>query len=344
MRIVSTASELISTEARLGRLGRALATATEEVASGTRADVGRALGGRTAELARIREESSRLATIRDTNGLLASRLSTMQHALGSVADLAQDALADVAATSSYASPEQTAAAARAKLIDLGTRLDVTQDGMHLLSGSEVDRAAFRASGELAEPPLVGVVDAFTAHFGFPPTAAAASSVTAADVAGFMAGPFVDLFSDAGWSDWSGAGGDAVEARIAPGESVAIDVDARDPAIRQLASGLALAAVFGASGLGAEARSTVLAESARRIGAGQTGVDRMRAELGRIEERVAVTSQAMSQSIDYLRTAEDGLVGVDPTETAMRLYDISRRLEASLTLTRRLADLSLLKVL
>lgn len=344
MRIVSTASEQISTEARLGRLARELATATEEVASGTRADIARALGPRTAELSRIRGETRQLGTIRDTNGLLAARLSTMQRALAGVSDLAQDALADVAATSTYAPPGQIAATARAKLVDLGTRLDVTQDGMHLFSGSEVGRAAFRVGGDVAAPPLAGIVDAFTTHFGFPPSAAAAAAVTAGEMRGFMAGPFANLFSDAGWSAWSGAGGDAVEARIAPGESVAIATDARDPAVRQLVSGLALAAVFGASGLGAEARSAALEESTRRIGAGQAGIDRMRADLGRIEQRVAEASKGMSQSIDYLRAAESGLVDVDPTETAMRLYDIARRLEASLAVTRRLADLSLLRVL
>lgn len=341
---VSSASNGIWTETTLRRLGRDLAEAGRELSIGRRVDASRELGRGAIDIARVREEVTGLEQVRATNGLLRARLSVMQAALGDVADLAARTLGE-AVTSAATDGRRLATNAASALDDLGRRLNSTHEGMHLFSAGAVHSTAFRGSGDLTTAPLRTVADAFVVHFGFEPNDPAAATVSGSQMQAFLDGPFQDVFEDAGWSAaWSGAAGPPVQARIGPGETVSIDVDARAPTIRQLTSGLASLATFAGSQLSSEARSVALADAVERIGSSNVGIASLRGDLGRVEGFVAAADTRNSAATSALEMAENLLAGVDPAQAAQRLNNVVQMLEASYAITRRLSETSLLKVL
>lgn len=342
---VSAAGSGIWIETTLMRLGRELSDAGREASEGTRLDPGRTLGHAVIDVARVADELVTLRAIEAGNGLLGTRLASMQEALGGVTDIAARMFGEVAATPADGDGGRLAATAASALDDLGRRLNVTQNGAYLFSASAARSPAFLGSGDAAAPPLRALVDQFSAHFGFPPTDPAAATVTGAQMTAFLNGPARSVLAGPAWSvAWTGADGPASEARVAPGEVVAIDIDARAEGVQQLTSGLAALAALAGGSLSGEARAVLVADARERIGAGVAGIDSMRADLGRIQGAVADANERLGVSRKALEWTQTALLAVDPAQAAQRLNEAVQRLEASYAVTRRLSELSLLKVL
>ena len=342
---VSAASSHILNESSLGRLSADLAIASKEVTSGKRADLGLALGDNVARVSLLRQEMQALDSITTTNGLLAARLDTMQGALASVGDVAQRALAEVVVGAETVGGDRLAHLARSQLDELGTHLNAAQDGMSLFAATNASGPAFLGSGDVGAQPLSKVVDAFVAHFGFQPDDPAALGISKAQMSTFLATSFAQLFVDPDWSsDWSGVGATPQQARIAPEEVVSVNVDANAEPVRRLTGGLALLAALGGGSFSGDARQALMTEARDRIGASSRGLDEMRADLGRIQERVSAASERMSVAKSVLVEAESKWTEVDPAEASLRFNNLVQQLEASYAITRRLSELTLLKAL
>ncbi len=91
--------------------------------------------------------------------------------------------------------------------------------------------------------------AFQTAFGCLPTDAAASTITASQMQGFLSGAFADQFSGSNWSsNWSSASSTNVSSQIAPGETIDASTNANQPGFQQLAEGYAMLSEFGGSQL------------------------------------------------------------------------------------------------
>lgn len=342
---ISGASSHILNEAALGRLSSDLAVASAEVSSGKRADLGRELGHNSVQVLRLRVVAQALEGIETTNGLVSARLGTMQRALTSVADVAQEAVSDIVTVGDYLGGDRLARLAQASLNDLGTSLNVRQDGVSLFAANHANDQAFLGTGAVDTPPLSKIVDAFVNHFGFRPDDGAALGVTGPQMKAFLDNDFAARFTEPAWSsDWSGAGGGEQRVRIAPQEVVKIGVDASSEPIKQLTSGLALLAALGGGSLGGEARQELMAEARSRIGGSVRGVDEMRADLGRVQQQVTAATASISVARSAMAAAESKWTDVDTAEASLRFNQLAQKLEVSYAITRRLSELTLLKAL
>ena len=92
MKTTYISTQAASTASRLSilKMQTELAKNTKELSSGRWADVGLELGNKTGRTISLRQDYQRLDAIRDTNGLVASRLDTSQAALDGVLKNAQE--------------------------------------------------------------------------------------------------------------------------------------------------------------------------------------------------------------------------------------------------------------
>ena len=99
MKTTYISTQAASTASRLSilKMQTELAKNTKELSSGRWADVGLELGNKTGRTISLRQDYQRLDAIRDTNGLVASRLDTSQAALDGVLKNAQEFAASLIA-------------------------------------------------------------------------------------------------------------------------------------------------------------------------------------------------------------------------------------------------------
>ena len=162
-----------------------LVKAQKELDTGRVADLGLALGARTAQSVTFARDLDRLKTIVDSNGLVAARLTSTQDALGQLSSQAQTLLSSLMSnTSGDLTNTVTGDSGTAALQALTSLLNTSINGEYLFAGTNTD---VKPIGDFSAPgsPAKAAFDAsFLAYFGFPQDdPAAANSSTAAGPTG-----------------------------------------------------------------------------------------------------------------------------------------------------------------
>lgn len=142
--------------------------------------------------------------------------------------------------------------------------------------------------------------------------------------------------------WQGGAGLSAPAILGDGQQEQAGITARDPALRTVLAGLALAALVAeGTGPASEAdRRAVVTAAATRLDRGEDALIALRSDLGasqaRIEEaRTAAEAARASAEIEHAR-----LTGADPYRAATDLQAVQTRLEQLYILTARLSRLTL----
>lgn len=304
---------------------------TLELSSGQRADPGRATGGDFTVLADIRRGLKLNEAFANTVAETAITLEYRQAALESVA-LSLDALAP--ALQSAANNDQGLALSL-RLADAPMRFDqvvaamnTRVGGQSLFAGDAPDQPALRDAAAILDD-LKSAVGA---------TSDAATIVQMVEA----------WFHDAGGgfetTDWLGGTGAAPALLV--GEGVLVDggIDARDPALRRVLSGLALAALATDFGGDESERQALAAAAAVRIGDAETGLIALRAELGSAQEQIDEARVRTDATRTGLQIEQGRILDADPYTAATELEDVGRRLESLYVMTARLSRLSLTEYL
>ncbi len=302
---------------------------TSELASGRKADLGRALGGNFSTLADI------------TRSLrLNSSFSASVAEAAITAEGRQTSLGRVAAELDGFAPRLLAVSGAGSQNDMQLSLaggtDRFEQAVNALNTRIAGRSLFSADDPEASPLISG--DAIMTELRTLVATTTDAATMEADIRAW--------FSDAGGGyetvAWQGGAGNPPDVLLSEGQSAKTGVTALDPAIRESLIGLSLAALASeqAAPLTEPEQRALVTAAAEQMIRGEQDLISLRARLGseeaRIEEaRVATETARASLEIEYGR-----LVEADPYETATDLETVNTRLESLYILTARLSRLSL----
>ncbi len=348
MKTTSVSSAAISNAMRYqqGRMQADLVKAQKEMNSGRVADVGLALGTRTAQSVTFQRDMDRLNGIADSNALISSRLSSTQDALGQLVDTAQTLLSALpSAVSGDMASDVTRDSGKAALQAMTSILNTSANGEYLFAGTNTDVKPIGDFG--AGSPAKAALDAaFLAHFGFAQDDPAAANITAADMDDFITNDVTPQFMGAGWqANWSSATDQQIVSRIALNETTETSVSANNDGVRKLAMAAAIVNdLFSSSTMSADARKTVASRAFSLVGEAVSDLGQTQSQTGIIQNRVSQATDRIKTQADLFEKHISDLQGVDPYEAANRVNDLMSHIQTSFALTARIQQLSLLNFL
>ncbi|MBJ3778665.1 flagellar hook-associated family protein [Acuticoccus mangrovi] len=337
---ISTAALRNAPRASIIQLQQELTDRTTEVATSRHADVGLALGRSAGRTVSTRMDLALLETLITANGSATARLSQTQDALADLETTASEMLAAlVALPPGNASATTLTTQATTSLDRMADRLNASDGGSYLFGGLNTTEQPF---SRYADGPEAAVEAAFLARFGVAVDDPAASAITPADMADFLANEYADLFDDPAWgASWSAASSDNIVSRIAPSERVVTSTNANEQAIRSLAMGFTMVAGLSFSTLNQATRDEIVRQARLVLGTAITEVVALKGQLGFSENAIAKANNRMMLATDILEQKIAADEGADPAEAKVRIDLLTTQIEISYALTNQLSRLSIL---
>jgi len=346
--IVSTFSLGQAMLSSVARAQNQLSQLTAEASSGEYADLGLQLGGQNGCELSLRNQTDLLQSLTTANTLTVTNMKTAQAALNSITSTAQSTVQTLTSLTAGSS------SAASTLQDTGTNAlqelisdtNTTSNGQYVFGGQNSSVAPMADYFSATTSAAKSAIDAaFQSTFGFPPTSASASTISASAMQSFISGTFANLFSGASWtSDWSSASSTDVTTQIAPGESATTSTDANQPGFQQLAEGYAMLTEFGGSSLNSGAQQTVISTATSQINQGISSLTATEATLGTAQTQVTDASTSMSNQLTILQAQIGNLDDVNANQIATQLNSLQTQLETAYQLTDQLQKLSLAQYL
>ncbi|GJD56622.1 flagellar hook-associated family protein [Methylobacterium dankookense] len=325
----------------LSRMQSDLATANAEIASGRRADLGLALGTGVGRSLGLRQSADEIASLKDSNGVAALRLSTSQTALAQIqkaADAMSAALVGLPSGERAGTADNTGTS---NLDALLAGLNASAGGQYVFGGTNTRESPIPEGRAAAIKAAVAA--AFQATFGTAPGSAGAAAITAPQMEAFLSdsGPVAALFSDAAWqTDVSQASSRTLTARISLSESVASSASANAAPFRGLAMAYAIASATGLSALSSGAQEAATNRVLGLLGTASGGLVTQQADLGRTQAKVTAANARLDSQAKLLGGEINRLESVDPAEAKSRVDALTTQIQMSYALTAQLRQLSL----
>jgi flagellar hook-associated protein 3 FlgL len=319
-----------------------------EVSTGRVADLGLALGGAAGRDFALGVRSADLASIANSNAVIAARLDSTDTTLTTIAQTAQKFLETLVGTQSGAGSDAQAIQdnAIAGLKSLTAALDTSVAGVYLFGG--VNTATPPVAEYFSVPTSSArdaVGQAFVSAFGVSQESDSVGAITQSQIQTFLDGDFANLFSSTAWSaSWSTATDHGTTNRISLSQIAETSVSANDSALRGIAQAYTMVADLGVTKLGADAYQAVLKTAAEMLGQAIGGLTRLRASVGVMQKNVIDANEAIIAQRNVLATQIGALENVDPYEASTRLNNLTTQLETSYTLTGKIQQLTLAKYL
>ena len=323
-----------------------LATAQQEVATGTYADIGLQLGATTRQDISLRADSSLMQTISATNNVASTRLSTTQAVLSTLQTTAQDFLNSLISTTGSTTGTVPALGlqktAQSGLQSLISGLNTSLDGQYIFGGINTGTAPITDYYASPSSPNQAAVDTtFFTAFGFSQTSPSVSSITGAQMQSFLNSQFSTLFQGSNWtSDWSAASNTTITSQISESHSASTSISANQSAFQDLAQAYTMVADLGTQNLSADALNAVTATATSLMQKAITGLTSMQVDLGLVQSSISTANNQMSVQVNILTTQINNLESVDPYQAATQVTDLQTQIETAYSLTAQLQKLSL----
>ncbi len=339
----------ISNETRLSiaRMQARLVEAQTEMATGRHADVGLTLGAKSGITTSLRQDRAQLQAIKDSNTLVATRLTASQTSLTNISDLAQNFLAAIVRAQSTSLTDNTIIAeAQATLKSFNEALNASVDGQYLFAGINSDvRPVDSYFGEIPPASRQAMAAAFQAAFGFDQTSASVATISASAMQNFLDNDYAAMFANPSWSaDWSYASDKNVRNRISRLELEDVSTNANQQAFRDLTAALVMVADSGFDKMSEVTRGVMLERASNLVMSAIGAVSGIQSTLGVTQERLSKSSETLGLQIGLIDKSITDLEGVDPNEVATRLSTLTTQMEAAYSITRRIHDLSIIDYL
>jgi flagellar hook-associated protein 3 FlgL len=346
--IVSTYSLGTAMLSSMAQAQNQLTQLTAESSSGQYADLGLQLGDQSGYELSLRNQTNLLQSLTTANSLTVSSLKTSQSAIDAMRTGAQTALTALTAVTAGATGAASSlqSAGTNALQSLISSANVTSNGQYVFSGDNTAVAPMANYFSSTTSAAKSAIDAaFVSAFGYAPTSASASNITASQMQTFLSGPFANLFSGASWTtDWSSASSTDVTTQIAPGETATTSTNLNQPGFQQLAEGYAMLAEFGGSSLSSDTQQTVITAATSLITQGVSSLTATEATLGSAQTQVTQATTSMSNQLTILQTQIGNLDNVNTSAVAVQLNSLSTQLETAYQLTAQLQKMSLAQYL
>ncbi|WP_027060066.1 flagellar hook-associated family protein [Mesorhizobium loti] len=346
MTSVSTAALTNAMRYQQMRMQSDLVKATKESSTGKVADVGLALGGRTAQSVTFSRDLDRLNVIVDSNGLVAARLSSTQTSLSQLSGVAQNFLSSLtSATSGDSSQSLTQSAGKTAIQQLGSILNTSINGEYLFAGTNTDVKPINDFTAAGSPAKAAFDASFVTKFGFTPDDPAAANITAAQMDDFITNDVTPQFMGAGWqANMSNATDQQIVSRIALNETTETSTGANSDGIKKLAMAAAIVTSLMSTNISQAAKDTIVSRTQNMVGEALSGIAQVQSQTGIVQKRVSDASDRMKTQTDLFERHILDLESVDPAEAATRVANLTQQIENSFALTARLQQLSLLNYL
>ncbi len=230
--------------------------------------------------------------------------------------------------------------AKEAFTDAVNALNTQVGGRHIFSGVESDKPPLASADDILAALRTAVEGATNAE----DMAAAVVAWFDSDdpVAGFMAQAYLPEITDA-----------KGPVALSPGERITMTMTAARPELRDLLSGLAMAALVGLEAEGGQdkllagqpgERAQLLATASIKLAGAPVGVTALAGELGDTEARIEAAKTRNANERTALELALNDLISVDSFDAATRLEETRVRIESLFTLTARLQRMSLTEFL
>jgi flagellar hook-associated protein 3 FlgL len=346
---ISTLATHLQLNSSIRTLQRQLLDAQKELSTGRKADLVAALRDRAAEDIDLRNALNEITEFKGTAEVVASRMDTMQTALGGVRDIAGD-MRNLALTSRDAVSRRYLQEAAATALDrIASFLNTQVAGRMLFSGIETDTSPMQTANAVNSGTGVSpqqAVNQVVANLG--PIVDAASALAVANGADGVGSIFDDTNSDPNLryatTFYNGADSGSVTARLDRGYQLDYGVRADDPAFRELQQGLYMLSSVPSGSVPDDAFTAWQDEAVKHLNAGFQGIIDLSAGLGYQQSVVNEVMIGHEATIVQANNQIATLEAADPFQTAMRLSQLQSQLEATFSITARLKDLTLTKFL
>jgi flagellar hook-associated protein 3 FlgL len=304
--------------------------ASQEVATGQLADLGRSLRGDLAPVLAVDASLARLQAFGRAATDAATQTAAQQSAIEGLSTLATDLTTTLLTARDYMTPAQvnaSAADARARLSSAIGLVNTQAGGRAVFSGAATDTL-----------PLGSADDLLLALEG-----AAAGATTASQVAAAVTAWFT---SPTGYSAFYQGGAPLTPAPVAPGEVADLATTAQDPAMRDTLAGLAMAALIDRgmlSGNPEERAQLAKAAGQALLATGDARVA-LSARIGTVEAQIEDARSRNGAEETALGILRAEIATADPYEAATRLQTAESQLESLYLVTARVSRLSLVEFL
>src|SRR5215510_16276806 len=266
---ISTLASHLQLNSSIRSLQSQMMNAQKELSTGRKADLVAALRDRAAEDIDLRNALNDATEFKGTAELVASRMDTMQAALGGVRDIAEQMRSTALTSRDAVSRRYLQESASSALDRINSFLNSQVAGRTLFSGVQTDLAPMQAMSQVI------------ANLG--PITDAASALAVANGPDGVGSIFNDTNSDpnlryAG-TFYNGATTGTVSARLDNGYMLDYGVRADDPAFRELQQGLYMLASVPYGSIPDDAYAAWQDEAVKHISNGFQGTIDVSAELG-----------------------------------------------------------------
>lgn len=344
-----TSSLSVSTALRrtLMEMQTDLARGQRELSSGRHADLGARLGASVARDHGLGRTHHAIQFILASNKIVETRLEATQTSLSSLVTSAQ-ALRATLISAQNDGGDRTAVETQTKaaLANFIATLNGGDANSFIFAGVNSNIAPI--NDYFANPPGANknALDlAFVTAFGMTQTSPAVSTITAAQMQTFLAGPMSGLFSAASWiADWSNASSQPMQNQISLSVTIDTSTTANDPALQKLAMAYTMVSDLGLNQMNAATYRAVLQTATQAMDEAISAIIKTQAQVGVAQRSVASAGQTMSIQSDLLEARVFDLENVDATEAATRVNALTTQIETAYALTAKITQLSLTKYL
>lgn len=336
----------------IARAQAELVKTQKEATTGQYADLGQALGVKTAQSVSLSSDVLRIDSLLDSNSIVTQRLSGSQSALDKMAESAQKVMSDLIALSGSQdtkSLEDLTVSVAGQLATFTSVVNTSLNGEFLFSGINTDVQPMADYAAPASPAKAAYDNALTTFMaGEPvqvPPLTSVSQFTPDQMSRFITDAVEPLFMGADWNtNWSSATDANITTRISQSEVAETSTNANSEGMRYFAMTAVISKELLGQPLTDDVRAVVSKKAIAFASLAISGIDQQRSALGLSEGRVKMANENLEAQKTIIKTHLGDLNGVDPYEASLRVTNLLDLVEASYTLTARIQQLSLVNFL
>lgn len=353
LRASATYDLLTSRRSQIADVQSRLNEASLEVATGLKADVYKSLGYGASEVLALRAQATRNDGYIASNNLLASKLEVTATTLNGIRDVAQNFLN--IAISNLDTPTTSAndlqAAALTALNQLTGQINATYQSSALFAGIDSNQKPLQGWSDVNAVTGLSPSDVFASVVG--------AGITNVTDATLKVDALVDIFASTDIAlpnrnfeatfyngspllDSGGSSTPRLQAQIDKNTTMSYGIQANDPAFTDILRGLSMIAATDVSTIGdGDAYKAWMSSAVNALSNGVNGMIKVEADLGTHQHQLGERITAQQNLADIFNARVNKLEGVDLFEASNRVLQLENQLQATYTMTARLANLTFL---
>lgn len=305
----------------------------QELASGQKSDLKRAVGGDLTQFNGIKSALSSLSVYATTAKEAEQFTESVQLSLQAVQQLTEDLAPTLLSAGNSANDSQMRIAAS----EAEERLEAL---ISALNGQNAGRSMF-AGDNVKVPALADANTIITAV-----TAATAALTTPASIEAEVDNWFDLVGGGFETTGYLGSTTDLEPFRIGPDQTADVNLRADDQTFRDTMKGFVMAALVANGALASDigARAELLSAAGQRLFAANGDLIETRAEIGVSQNRIEQELVRNAAETGALQSVQVNLTAADPYQTATEIQAAEVQLQSLYTITARLASLNLVNYL